>query len=376
MTVGITSAYSHKIIKSRNDLIQKIAERNVVIRIIGPEKASEFYAYDYNRNIKYLQLRTSRGNTNIIIEFLALIRNVTIFRKAAIDYLIVYGIKLYPSVVIAARIAGIKNITCIVNGLGTLFIRRDLKTSLIRIIAQPTILLSLLLSQHIIFQNKDDLADILRRMPLVSRRKCTIVNGSGVSIKNIRAEKITNYHRVLMTSRLLSEKGVSEFADAAKILRSNYNNNLEFVFAGIVDSSSPKGLYVKLYEFERQGILKCIFNCDNVIQLIRDSYIFVFPSYREGTPRAVLEAMAVGRPIITTDVPGCKETVIDGYNGFIVPIKSPHILAEKIKSLLDDKALGKLMAENSRRLCEQKFDEERINSSIVNIIFGSSGKMV
>lgn len=122
--------------------------------------------------------------------------------------------------------------------------------------------------------------------------------------------------------------------------------------------------------------MKCIFNCDNVIQLIRDSYIFVFPSYREGTPRAVLEAMAVGRPIITTDVPGCKETVIDGYNGFIVPIKSPHILAEKIKSLLDDKALGKLMAENSRRLCEQKFDEERINSSIVNIIFGSSGKMV
>lgn len=373
MTIGITSAYSHKIIKSRNNLVQKIAKRNVVIRIIGPEKASEFYAYDYNKNIKYVQLATSRGNTRLIIEFAALIRNVSVFRRASIDYLIVYGIKLYPSVVIAARIAGIKNITCIVNGLGTLFIRQDLKTTLIKIIAQPIILLSLLLSEHIIFQNKDDLRDIFRRMPLVSRRKCTVVNGSGVSIKNIRAEKITNYHRVLMASRLLPEKGISEFAYAAKILRSNYNyNNIEFVFAGIVDSSSPKGLYDRLCEFEKQGILKCIFNCDNVIQLIKDSYIFVFPSYREGIPRAVLEAMAVGRPVITSDVPGCRQTVIDEYNGFTVPIKSPDALAEKIKILLDDKALGNLMGENSRRLCEQKFDEETINNSILNIIFGSS----
>jgi glycosyltransferase involved in cell wall biosynthesis len=167
--------------------------------------------------------------------------------------------------------------------------------------------------------------------------------------------------RILFTARMIREKGILELVEAANLLRKNYHERIQFLLCGdIVDN--PKSLTKKeLDKISDEHYIVWLGYRTDIRELLEQSHIVAFPSYyREGIPKSLIEACAVGRPIVTTDSIGCRDTVIDGYNGFLVPIRDSKALAEKLEILINDKSLRILMGKNSRKLAERDFSIEKV----------------
>jgi len=179
---------------------------------------------------------------------------------------------------------------------------------------------------------------------------------------------LSNAPKFLLIARLLKDKGIYEYIEAAKLVKSRYPHAC-FSIVGPPDPS-PSGIGLnQLKEYIRQGIIEYHGRTDDVRPFISEANVYVLPSYREGTPRTVLEAMAMGRPIITTDVPGCRETVKSGYNGFLVPVKNATALSEAMVKFVQSPALISQMGAASRKFAEEKYDVHKVNQ----IILGNMG---
>jgi len=167
--------------------------------------------------------------------------------------------------------------------------------------------------------------------------------------------------RFLMIARLLGDKGVREYVSAARIVRSS-NPNARFGLVGWIDENPNAIAQSELNGWIEEGGIEFHGRLEDVRPAIAKSSVYVLPSYREGTPRTVLEAMAMGRPIITTDAPGCRETVINGENGYLVPVKSVDDLVEAMQRFMDDPDLAETMGRRSREIAEDKYDVHKVNA--------------
>ena len=164
-----------------------------------------------------------------------------------------------------------------------------------------------------------------------------------------------------MIARLLGDKGVREYAKAAREIRSS-NPGIRFGLVGWVDENPDAISKDELHIWVEEGAIEYLGRLDDVRSAIADSTVYVLPSYREGTPRTVLEAMAMGRPIITTDAPGCRETVVEGENGYLVPVKSVDALVGAMQKFVDDPDLAARMGRRSRQIAEEKYDVHKVNA--------------
>ena len=164
-----------------------------------------------------------------------------------------------------------------------------------------------------------------------------------------------------MIARLLGDKGVREYAKAASQIRTQYPNT-EFGLVGWLDENPDAISKTELDDWVADGSITYHGRLDDVRPTIAESSVYVLPSYREGTPRTVLEAMAMGRPIITTDAPGCRETVIDGENGFLVEVKSVDALVKAMQRFVDEPELANRMGKRSREIAEEKYDVHKVNA--------------
>ena len=163
--------------------------------------------------------------------------------------------------------------------------------------------------------------------------------------------------KIIFTARMVEDKGTFVLIDAAKILESEYKGRVQFLLCGGLDTN-PNGITRDVLESKSDGnYIKWLGHRNDVLQLLKQSHIMAFPSwYREGLPKSIIEAQAIGRPIITTDSVGCKDTVIDGYNGFIIPIKDSKALAEALKKLIDNDEIRIKMGHNAREFAIKKFN--------------------
>jgi len=220
----------------------------------------------------------------------------------------------------------------------------------------------------VIFQNEDN------RQLFVSRRivpigKTEVVNGSGVNIDYFSYSplEISQPIRFLCIARLLGEKGLREYVKAAEIVKRKYPQ-AEFVLIGSEDSS-PNGIPIdEVKSWSASGIVNYQGSVLDVRPLIERSHIFVLPSYHEGLPRSTIEAMSVGRPIITTTAVGCRETVEDGVNGFKVAVADAKALAEKMIWFIEHPDKVEVMGLSSRRIVEAKFDVHNVNARMLEIM--------
>jgi len=261
----------------------------------------------------------------------------------------------------AAKISGHKNVINAISGLGYNFTdgRNGPLQKLIRFMMRKSFKSD---KFYFILQNPDDI-EMMKSQKLVPDNHYRLIKGSGVDLKEFpyTLPVIKDKIQILFPARILYDKGVIELIEAAKSLGKKWKGKAVFILAGDCDENNKA--VVSEEELNKHLIPDYIewikFREDMILQY-QQSDIVVLPSYREGLPKSLIEACAIGRPIITTDVPGCRECVIDGYNGRMVPVKTVVPLANAIEELCESKSLRDKMGSNSRVLAEQKFSIESV----------------
>ncbi|MDN5881511.1 MAG: glycosyltransferase family 4 protein [Nitrosospira sp.] len=218
---------------------------------------------------------------------------------------------------------------------------------------------------RVLFQNPDDRDEFVARR-VVDGEKCALVNGSGVDLDVFRLTPLPAGGGTifLLIARLLGDKGIREYAQAAALVRRSYPE-ARFWLVGPGDPSPDAISETEVKGWEQSGAIEYFGEAADVLPFLEKGAVYVLPSYREGTPRTVLEAMAVGRPVITTDAPGCRETVADGDNGYLVPVRNVEALAEAMCRFLDNPELIKQMGRRSREIAEERFDVHKVNKQML-----------
>ena len=171
-----------------------------------------------------------------------------------------------------------------------------------------------------------------------------------------------------MLGRLLYSKGVKEYLEAARIVKERYPQ-VRFRLLGNIVTNMQDGMKEEeIRPYIEKGIVELLGETDNVVPYYAQCSVFVLPSYREGTPRSVLEAMAMARPVITTDTQGCRETVVDGKNGFLVSVKDAEAVAEAMERFIQEPSLIEKMGQAGLSLCEEKFEVSKVNAEMLRIM--------
>ena len=279
---------------------------------------------------------------------------------------------------IVAKLAKVPRIVGMIEGLGNVFTvypeGQTFKTKCIKFIQIFLYKISLPLLNHVIVLNLDDYKDLIDRYS-INVKNITVLGGIGVDLERFSYSEVTLNKNVtfIFIARLLREKGIFEFLDSAKLIKSKYPLT-KFILLGGFDKNNPYSLSESSLDFYiRNDIVSYLGHVDDVLEVIKNSSVFVLPSfYREGVPRSTQEAMAIGRAVITTDVPGCRETVEDGVNGFLVEPYSVEAIAEKMIYFIQNPQKILSMGIASREIAERKFNIKKINKKLISIISGDN----
>lgn len=269
---------------------------------------------------------------------------------------------------LASILAKVPAIVYAISGLGFIFTNTMLKAKILRLGIIPLYRLALSAkNKTVIVQNLDDLR-ILRQYVAIPESQTVLIPGSGVDLKLFDFQPIPLKNKiVLMACRLLADKGVYEFRQSARLLKDKYPD-VRFVLVGGIDPDNPASLTKKeLNEWVQKGDLEWWGHQNNMSEVLSQATVVVLPSYREGMPKVLLEAQALGRPIVTTDVPGCREAIENGKTGFLVKVKDAQSLVDAIEKLINNDELCLEFSHNARLLAEQKFDIKQVVNTHIHI---------
>lgn len=305
-------------------------------------------------------LKIDRSGTNPLKEFFSIIKLIKILKR--IRPTVIHNVTLKMSIYcsIATRFVQITKVINAISGLGYNF-TTDRKTRSQKIIHR---LMKFAFNKRgfsFIFQNPDDL-QLFQRLNFDNGNKFFLIKGVGVDLDKFVFSERKNRNKIsfILTARMLKDKGILEFITASKIVSFKYPNS-RFILAGDIDKENPASFTEDELKNELKGSsIEWLGQRNDIFKLLHNSDVMVFPSYREGLPKSLVEAAAVGLPIITTDSVGCRECVDDGINGFLVPIGNSNILAEKMIELIDNPTMRQKMGKASRIKAEKEFSLYRV----------------
>lgn len=316
----------------------------------------------------------NRGGLNPLSDIVATYKLLKKIREIKPDLVFSYFSKPIIFGTIAAKLAKVPKIIGMLEGLGYTFTEQPeglaKKTELIKKVQVLLYKFALPQLDKLIFLNPDDPKDLIDQYA-INVRKVEVLGGIGLNLKEYPCQPIINIQQpinFLFIGRLLKEKGIHDFLNAAKIVKEKYPET-QFTVLGAIDPHNLGALtQSELDELISSNIIDYPGHVDNVKDWIAMSHVFVLPSYREGVPRSTQEAMAIGRAVITTDVPGCRETVEHGVNGFIVAKWNPEALAEKMIYFIEHPEQIEKMGYESYKIAQDKFDAEKVNQRLLNIL--------
>lgn len=361
--VLIIGSNAPSLTRFRGPLISTIVSKGHSVVAAAPEIASTAPALRHiGAEARNIALTNASLNP---LELLSSIRAVhELIRKERPDVVIAYTIKPVIAAAIAAKAARVPKMISLITGAGYAFTGgREPKRLFSRIAASLLYRIALARSDEVIFQNGDD-EQLFRRLGLLApEADARIVNGSGVDLNYYSPAPQPEGTAFLMIARLLKDKGIREFANAAKRLK-KARPEVPIMLVGDFDPSPDSLSRAELEQLVQSGIDYKGY-LEDVRPAIACCSVYVLPSYREGTPRSVLEAMAMGRAIITTDAPGCRETVEDGQNGLLVPPRDSDRLFEAMMQFVAKPELARDMGAASRVLAEKKFDVRKVNAELL-----------
>lgn len=310
------------------------------------------------KGIKFINLPFSRSGTNLVQEIKTLFKFFKVYNDIKPD--IVHHITLKPVIYgsLTARFLKIKGVVNAISGLGYNFTAE-------RVSFVSKIMLQLMRygfnrpNVSIIFQNKDDFNE-LKNLNVISDRNIVFwIKGSGVDLTIFKTNTFPSFDKIkiLLPIRMLWDKGVRELYVASNLLKNKYSNHIQFILAGLADEDNKAGVSAQfLKSWEDGEYVKWIGYQKNMFDVYNDCHIVILPSYREGMPKTLIEACAMGRAIITTDAIGCRECVDEGINGLKVPVKDSASLANAIERLVNDPDKIIQMGKASRIKAESEFD--------------------
>lgn len=352
---------SRDIVNLRAELISLIISKGFEVVTIAPE--NEYKNESEELGVKFITVNMNKNSTNILHDLKYLANISRIIRKEKPSIVLNYTIKpnIYGS--IASKINNVNKIYSIVTGLGYIYTTNDKKTKILRQIINSLYKVAFSWNNKVFFQNNDDLDEFIKNK-ILKANKCVLVNGSGVNMTRFSITELPKNVSFLMIARILKNKGILEYFQAARSVKDKYPE-VTFNLVGALEKSQDALTYADIKPYIDDGSIKYHGETKDVRPYISAATVYVLPSYREGTPRTVLEAMSMGRPIITTDAPGCRETVVDGLNGFLVPVKDSIALAEMMGWFITNKAAILKMGKASHQLCRDKFDVCKVNKVIL-----------
>ena len=308
------------------------------------------------KGLKVINLPMSRSGKNILEELGTLNFLRKLYKREKPDVIHHVGMKTILWGTLAAKFANVNGVVNAISGLGGFF-AEDNKGLLARVMPKVLKFSHDRKNLLCIFQNNED-KGLYVKNGIIKEEQARYIKGSGVNLKEFcyTPEPTEGKIRVILTARMIVEKGIFILTEAAEKLRPKYGDTAEFLLVGGIDDH-PGAITKEQLEAVCDGkYIQWLGYRTDVKELLQSSHIVAFPSYyMEGLPKSLIEANAIGRPIITCNSVGCKETVIDGYNGYLIPTKDVVSLVEKLDILLGDAKLRQEMGKNSRKYAEENF---------------------
>ncbi len=369
MKLLIVASTPESIIPFRGKLILGFCNLGIKVHICAPfteEHKNIVKELRNNYSVEPHATDLGKASMNILSDFRYLIRLIKITKSVKPDLMLCYTMKPVVYGSIAGWIAKVPVRVSMITGLGFLFSNSHNVLNLgLQFIGKVLLSFSLRKNNTIFFQNTDD-KKLLSQKKITGKNQLTFVtNGSGVDLKFYNVRPLPCEPSFLLIARMINNKGIREYAEAIRQVKKSYPS-ITFSMVGGLEENID-GINCKdIQSWIAEGLLEYKGSLSDVRPEIEKCSIFVLPSYREGTPRSVLEAMSMGRAIITTDVAGCRDTVIDGVTGLLVRPKDSSNLAEAMIRLIQDDKLRTEMGQNSRAYAEKKYSDESVVAEILS----------
>lgn len=352
MRIAIVLNTSWNIYNFRMNFVKTLLDQGYEVHTIAP--VDDYTHYLTEAGCIHHKVRMDSRGANPIKDAALIVELLLIYRKIRPDIVLHYTIKpnVYGTLAAAMLRIPVVNNVC---GLGTVF----LKDNLVSAVAILLYKISFRFASKVFFQNADDMKLFLDKK-LVPAGSVDLVPGSGIDLKRFTAKRFARNEKFtfLLISRLITDKGILEYIEAVKTLKSS-GVDAKFQLLGAMDPEHKRGIKVEVIEeWIKSGTIEYLGTTDDVRPHIHEADCIVLPSYREGTPRTLLEAASSSKPIIATDVPGCNHVVVNNFNGFLCKLKDAGDLAEKMNAMahLENEALKKF-GENGRSKMEAEYNE-------------------
>lgn len=363
MKIVVLSSHTSSLFWFRMDMMKDFIKQGYKVIALGPESEVNWKSKFGEMNIDYRQFFVERSGFNPIKDLRTYQEIYQFMKEENPDKVFTYQAKTVIYGNLAAKASGITEVYTLIAGLGSILRGEGLKNEIIKAIMKIGYRMACKASKKVFFQNNDDINEFIKN-GLIQNNKIVLINGSGVNLEKFKPESLPSMPAFLFIGRLIKDKGVVEYLEACKRIKIKYPE-VRCLLVGPYDSNPTALQPDELMPFIDQGVIEYFGEQTDVRPYLKQCSTFVLPSYHEGTPKTVLEAMAVGRAIITSNVPGCRDTVIDEYNGFLVRIKDIDELFNKMELMIKNISLNKLMAEHSLKIAREKYDVNLVNKSIM-----------
>ncbi len=359
----IVSPKNRTVYNFRGDLIKKIIDNGYEVVVTGPNSIDIDKIVELG--VRFVEIPNNKNGVNPFADLKYQKHLQKLFEAEQPD--VVFGYTSKPVIygTLAAKKAEKKtkkkiHTVAMVTGVGYAFTANTFKARLIRLIMSVLYKRAFKKADKVVFQNDDDKCQF-ENIKLVKPIKTGVVNGSGVNTNKFYVAEYPEIITFFMLARVMYSKGVREYLEACRIVKKQYPQ-VRCMLLGACENIQDSMSKEDLAPYIKEEIIEYFGETDKVVDYYKQCSVYVLPSYREGTPRTVLEAASMGRAIITTDAPGCRGTVIDGETGFIVPTKDSETLASKMMEFVKNPDLIKIMGQASAKYCREKFDVEKVNT--------------
>lgn len=362
-TILVLSCHTHSLFWFRTEMMKDFKALGYNVVAAGQLPESEWEEKFAHFGIKYRQINAERNGTNPLNDFKTLRSILKLLKQEKPDIMFTYQAKTVIYGGIAAKLKGIKEVYPLIAGLGSVLIGEDSPVKKLMLFEYK---IAFKLAKKVMFQNPDDL-QFFTENSVVDANKCHMINGSGVDTEKFVPMPLPEKTAFLCISRLIRDKGVGEYIDAAREIHKKYPET-RCLLVGPYDTNPSAITEEELQKYIDDGSIEYFGEQTDIRPYMEMCNVYVLPSYREGTPKTVLEAMACGRAVITTDAPGCRETVTNKVNGVLIPVKDTQSLFRTMEAFILYPSVTESMGKEGRKIAVEKYDVRKVNASIIEIM--------